>query len=411
MDDAIPKGKLKRTLSSGKILTRLGTNQLGYYLKKPFLSGKRKADLQKEKDVENAKIVFNGLSLLRGTALKAAQMLSFESDVIPQELRKELEKSYNQVPPINRALARKIITNNLEAAPEEVFKKFESTAFAAASLGQVHHATTYDNEQLAVKIQYPDIAATISNDIRMLKGILRPMSQYEVIKTALNEIETVLLNETDYEKEAGNINFFKKNLNHDQVRVPQVYEQYTTGQVLAMSHMDGIILNRWLETAPDQDAKNRVAQTLHDIFVRGFYELKTIHADPNPGNFLVTNDNRICLLDFGCVRTFDDGFVALYQELIRTSPARDKDACRDLLQRIRLITPDLAPDIKDRLVDLFMDMGDWFSRLFWNRHLTLAPILILWSRAGRLGKICISFENISTVLPRNLFFSTEPGTG
>ena len=185
MNDTIPQGKFKRTISSGKMVTRLGTNQLGYYLKKPFLSKEKKYCLEKKKDIKNARILFNGLSLLRGTALKAAQMLSFESDVIPGAVRKELEKSYNQVPPINRALARKIILNNFKAPPEEVFEFFDSKAFAAASLGQVHHAKSCDGKEMAVKVQYPDIAKTISNDILLLKGILRPMSHYNIIKTAI----------------------------------------------------------------------------------------------------------------------------------------------------------------------------------------------------------------------------------
>lgn len=364
MDDSIPTGRITRTISSGKVITQLGKNQLKYYLKKPFLSTPKKAGLARRKDRENARIIFDGLSLLRGTALKAAQMLSLESDIIPETVRTELEKSYHQVPPINRALARKIIINNLNAPPEEVFKRFEPTAFAAASLGQVHHAVTHDDETLAVKIQYPDIAATISNDILLLKGVLRPMSRYDVIKAVLNEIETVLLNETDYAREGTNIDFFGQHLDMEQVLIPKIFPDYSTRQVLTMSHMPGTPLNQWMASNPGQEEKNSVAQTLHDIFIKGFYELNTLHADPNPGNFLVTDDLRVSLLDFGCVRKFDDRFIRMYQDLIRISPGSDKNACREMLERMKLVTPDLDPDIADQLIELFVSMGEWFGRLF-----------------------------------------------
>jgi predicted unusual protein kinase regulating ubiquinone biosynthesis (AarF/ABC1/UbiB family) len=364
MTDTIPTSKIGRTISSGKIAAKMGTKHLGFLMKKPFLS-KEKQDLsQKKKDRENAKILFNGLSMLRGTALKAAQMLSFESDYIPQSIIKELEKSYNQVPPINRALVRKIIINNFNSPPEKVFKSFDSKAFAAASLGQVHLAESKNNQALAVKIQYPDISRTISNDIRMLKTILRPMHEYAIIKIALDEIEDVLLDETDYEKESANIEFFRENLKNKNVIIPQIYPDLTTKNVLSMSHMNGLILNEWLQTNPDQESKTIVAQTLHDIFVEGFYELKKIHADPNPGNFLITKDLKIGLLDFGCVRSFGDDFIGLYQRLIYIGRGNDRKAYLDLLIRMRFISKDHDQDIKDKMVTLFMQLGEWISQLF-----------------------------------------------
>ena len=324
MTDPIPKSKIRRTISSGKIAAKMGTNHLGFLLKKPFLSKEKQALFQERKDTRNARILFNGLSLLRGTALKAAQMLSLENDYLPESIRKELEKSYNQVPPINRALVRKIITNNFNKPPEIVFESFDLKAFAAASLGQVHLARSKDGEELAVKIQYPDISQTISNDIQLLKTVLRPMAEYDIIKIALEEIKEVLLNETNYEKEGQNIKYFRENLKNDRVLIPEIFHELTTKNVLSMSCMKGQILNEWLETCPDLESKTIIAQTLHDIFVEGFYELKQIHADPNPGNFLVTDDLKISLVDFGCVRSFDDKFIQLYQKLIGIGAGNEK---------------------------------------------------------------------------------------
>lgn len=364
MTDIIPTSKIKRTISSGKTMAKMGTNHLEYLLKKPFMSKKEQVLSKKENSLKNAKILFNGLSLLRGTALKAAQMLSLEKDYFSKSISKEFEKSYNQVPAINRALVRKIITSDFNTTPENVFASFDSKAFAAASLGQVHLAKSRDGKDLAVKIQYPDISRTISNDIQLLKIMLRPMAEYDIIKIALDEIHEVLLNETDYKKEEQNISYFNKNMKNDRVMIPEIYPDLSTRHVLSMSFMKGQVLNQWLETSPDLESRTIIAQTLHDIFLEGFYELKLMHADPNPGNFLVTDDLKIALLDFGCVRAFDNQFIELYQKLIQISASNDKQAYFELLTRMRLVSPDLDPDIQDQILTLFMKMGEWLSKLF-----------------------------------------------
>ncbi|MBU1341102.1 MAG: AarF/ABC1/UbiB kinase family protein [Proteobacteria bacterium] len=404
MTDTIPKSKITRTISSGKIAVKMGTNHLGFLIKKPFLSKENQTISQEKKDVKNARILFNGLSLLRGTALKAAQMLSLESDMIPETIRKELEKSYNQVPPINRALVRKIITNNFNAPPENIFESFEATAFAAASLGQVHHARSKDGEDLAVKIQYPDISQTISNDIRLLKTVLRPLPEYAIIKIALEEIHDVLLDETDYEKEGKNIEYFSQNLKNDRVSIPELYSDLTTKNVLSMSFMKGMMLNRWLETRPGRKDRTIIAQTLHDIFIEGFYKLKQIHADPNPGNFIIMDDLKIGLIDFGCVRSFDDEFILLYQKLIRIGAGNDKNEYIDLLTRMKLITSDLDPDIKEEMVALFMKIGDWFSQLFREEEFDFGANQKFMEDGRKIGRQMHRFrKHIHNITPEFIF--------
>ena len=135
-----------------------------------------------------------------------------------------VQKSYNQVPPINRALVRKIIQNNFHKAPEEVFAEFDPTAFAAASLGQVHRATAKDGSPLAIKVQYPNMKATIRNDIQIVKTALRPMRDYDLFLPALEEIEERLLEETDYLQEAKNTQFFKDKLQLENVIVPNIFQ-------------------------------------------------------------------------------------------------------------------------------------------------------------------------------------------
>ena len=280
MSDDIPTGKWERSLSGGKTALKIGGKVLKYLSEKPFLAEDQRQSARESLDRESAEILFKGLSVLRGTALKIGQMLSLELDALPSEVRRELEKSFNQAPPINRALVRKVIVNNLGMAPEQAFRSFDLTAFSAASLGQVHRAVALTGEPLAVKIQYPGIGDTIESDIAMIKGVVKSMPSYHLVLPVLDEIRSRLVEETDYEQEAENTVYFGSHLRVPGVRVPLVFRETTTTQVLSLSYMDGFPLNVWLKQAPAREDRDRVAQLLYDIFIHSLYELNTIHADP-----------------------------------------------------------------------------------------------------------------------------------
>lgn len=404
MENKMPTSRLSRTVSTGKVAAKMGGNQLRYLVKRPFLSSEKNKKSRGKRDEKNAKALFQGLSLLRGTALKAAQMLSFEHEVLPDSFQQELEKSYHQVPPINRALVRKILINNLGEPPEKLFKQFEPLAFAAASLGQVHRALSLDGKSLAVKVQYPDMAKTIDNDIRLINTLARPMADYPLIKTALDEIRGVLLAETDYEKEAANIRFFHGNLNLPGVKVPKTVPDLSTGQILTMSLLEGQVLSEWLKTDPDQDSRNQVAQTLNDIFIKGLYELNLIHADPNPGNFLVMENLDIGLLDYGCVRAVGQDFVTLYRELIRLGGTRDFTGYQELLARMKFIPRDMDPVVRDQMITGFMDMGDWFSQMFSTPYFDFGANPDLMAQGRQIGTKMQKFRgHIQGFMPEFVF--------
>ena len=175
MMNSTPTTKLGRAMVGGKTAAKTGGALLGYYAKRPFLSSQRRR-IERTKAQENsARSLFSGLTLLKGTALKVAQQLSLETDMLPEAVCRELSRAYHQVPPINKALVRKVVQKELGAAPEALFKSFDLEAFAAASLGQVHRATAEDGRRLAIKIQYPGIADTIENDMALVRQMLRPL--------------------------------------------------------------------------------------------------------------------------------------------------------------------------------------------------------------------------------------------
>ncbi len=359
----IPQGKLRRSAIGSKTAFKVGGKLLGYYAKRPFLSDSGKYLAKKQMEEESAAILFNALSMLKGTAVKIAQMLSFELDIIPESICKELTKSYNKLPPMNQAMVRKTVANAFLQPLETVFKSFDTRAFAAASLGQVHSAVTGDNTPLAVKVQYPGIAKSISADMQLVGQILRPLAEYDMILPALEEIEQRLAEEIDYRQEAENIEWFAGRMPENGFYMPEVKKEFCTDTVLSMTLLKGLPLNEWLKTAPGQDARDTIAGRLHDFFLYCFYDLNCIHADPNPGNFIIDDDLNVGIVDFGCVRHFDPEFVEKYRQLIRALTNRDSDTHMRMFREFDLLKGELDPSSEEILRDTVSGFSDWYSQL------------------------------------------------
>lgn len=360
----IPTGKIGRALSGGRTAARMGRHAIGYYAKRPFLSAQERSDAREKATREGARALFQGLGLLKGTALKMAQMLSLELDILPDAVRRELSKSYHQVPPINQALARKVVQDGLGQPPEALFERFDAKAFAAASLGQVHQAALGDGQDLAVKIQYPGIAGTIKSDVDLLRRLLGAVFEDHQLIPTLNEVAARLREEVDYLQEADNLAFFARHLAMDGVRIPRVLPDLTARTVLTTTMMPGKPLDLWLQEGPSQDARDTVAQTLNDMVVRGLYELNAIHADPNPGNYIIADDLTIGLVDFGCIKRLDPVFIEQYRQLSRAAAHHDLTAHKAAIIQLGMIPADADRSVRE-MVDQVADVaGSWFQRLF-----------------------------------------------
>lgn len=362
--DDIPLGKLSRALTGGRTAAKVGGKMIGYYAKRPFLSGPARRTAREKISRESAQTLFQGLSLLKGTALKMAQMLSLEMDLLPEEVCRELAKAYHGVPPINRSLVRKVIQDGLGRPPEAIFSQFDADAFAAASLGQVHRAVNGDGRELAVKIQYPGIGKTIRNDISLMGNLFALIIQGDLLHPTLAEIAARLREEVDYLREADNLAFFRKHLIMEGVRIPRALPHLTSTTVLTTTMMPGKPLDQWLEDHPGQEARDLIAQKLSDLVLKGLYELHVIHADPNPGNFIIAEDLTIGLVDFGCVKRLDPEFVEQYRQLALAA-AHDNQALHfDLMIQLGLIPPDLDGPTRQKVEEMSGAAGAWFSRLF-----------------------------------------------
>lgn len=298
----------------GKTLIKIGATRSKGALKKMLSSDQNKQSIQYHTHEETAKIIIEALGELKGVSVKIAQQVMLALPFLPQNYLEHIGKSFNAVPPINRALIRKIIKQELNGYPEEIFETFDTTPFGSASLGQVHKAE-YKGETVAVKVQYPGIANSIHTDMGMVKFMLQRFAKGQNIDHLIEEINQRLYEEVDYCFEANNVIFFKNTVVHPNIVIPNIYPELSTSKVLVCSYIEGCSLMDFLKSKPAQTQRNHYAQILFDTFFSTLYQLKAIHADPNPGNFIFMQDGKLGLIDFGCIKYVDHQFLTQYNHL------------------------------------------------------------------------------------------------
>ena len=335
-----PSGKIQR----GKILAStgltVGKNYARYYAKRSVTDDRESA--RRKLNRQNAAAVFKDFTKLRGTALKLAQSLSMDTGVLPDEFIEVMAQAQYQVPPMNRALVRAQIRRELGRTPEALFKRFDDQAVAAASIGQVHLATGRDGQQLAVKLQYPNVRETIQSDLGMARVIFRPLFKGEDIDAYCNEIRDRLLEETDYRQEGRHIELCA-HLYGDDARVvmPQWLPKLSSERILTMTYVDGLHLNTFLATDPTQERIDHFGQLLwdfiHDQVERRIY---TFHADIHPGNFLFRDDDRLGIIDYGCVKDFPPNFLDACIRMLAAHVAADDEAIRACYCEVGILDPD-----------------------------------------------------------------------
>jgi len=351
--DRIPTSKIQR---ASKLITtgvKIGGNYLKYYGEKITNPESARDNL----NTNNAEDIYDGLKNLKGSALKFAQMLSMEKNFLPQAYVEKFSLSQFSVPPLSAPLVIKTFRKYFGKSPLDMFDTFDANAINAASIGQVHKATA-DGKDLAVKIQYPGVAESISSDLSLVKPIAMAMFNIQAKDSDkyFKEVETKLFEETNYTLELAQSNEVAKACAHiPNLRFPKYYSEYSCERVLTMDWMTGKHLSEWVKTNPTQESANKVAQALWDFYMFQVHQLKKVHADPHPGNFLVDDQENLIAIDFGCMKAIPDSFYEPYFELA------DQD---------KLNNPEL---FRQRLIDLeiLLDKDTptetaFFSQLFYE---------------------------------------------
>lgn len=286
----------------------------------------------KDRNAGDASALAGVLGNLKGPLVKVAQLMATIPDLLPPEYAAELQKLQSEAPPMGWVFVKRRMA--AELGPDWVgrFADFERTAAAAASLGQVHRATSHDGKALACKLQYPDMASIVEADLQQLKFLFAVHRQMDgVIDTSevSNEIAERVREELDYVREAGHIRLYRDILkNQPLVRVPDVFSDLSTRRLLTMGWLEGKKLLAFKDH--DLETRNRLATAMFTAWWLPFSRYGVIHGDPHLGNYTVFEENGraggINLLDYGCVRIFPPRFVGgvvdLYQGLRTDDPAR-----------------------------------------------------------------------------------------
>jgi predicted unusual protein kinase regulating ubiquinone biosynthesis (AarF/ABC1/UbiB family) len=294
----------RRALKFATMGAGVAGSYLGYILQRAFVGEAKSQNKLKSTHAKAARRMRDDFQTMRGPAMKLGQTLSLQAGLLPDETLAELASLQMEAPGMHPSLVGIQIKRSLGKEPEEIFAKFEPKPFAAASLGQVHHARTHSGENVVVKIQYPGIRETVENDFKWFRKLTKPaQASGHLPKHAIDEMERQMIAETDYRTEADNIEFFQKSLAPlPFVTVPRVLRALSSEKVLTMSFVQGRHLQQFLERRPSQKVRDQLGTNLFDLFYFQILNVGAFHADPHWGNYLFNDDATIGLIDFGCAK-------------------------------------------------------------------------------------------------------------
>lgn len=358
--DSIPTTKTQRSAKFVKTGFQIGGNYIKHYSKKLF-----NPDLDREElNEDNATDIYKSLGELKGSALKIAQMLSMDKNVLPRSYVDKFTQSQYNAPPLSGPLIVRTFTKQLGKAPEKIFDKFNTSSTHAASIGQVHEAML-NGKKLAIKIQYPGVADSISSDLKLVKPFafrLLGMSEKE-LNIYVAEVEERLLEETDYELEVRrSIQFSEACKNLDNIVFPTYYPEYSGKRIITMDWIEGKHLKEFLRTNPSQELKNKIGQALWDFYNFQQHELRAVHADPHPGNFLITEDEKLGVIDFGCIKELPDDFYEPFFSLVSAGILDDKQKTIDAFRKLDMIFKTDTPAQVEFYYKAYREMISLFAR-------------------------------------------------
>jgi len=328
----------------------------------------------------NAMRVTEQLSRLRGAAMKLGQMISLDAgDVLPAELTAILSKLRDSAHFMPPAQLQRVLDTEWGAGWRRHFKHFEATPIAAASIGQVHRATLPDGRVLAIKVQYPGIAASIDADVDNVGSLLRLSSLLPAsmdIAPLLSEAKRQLHEEADYLREADQMRRYQSLLADDPAFIlPAPVAELSGKNVLAMDFIKGQPIET-LETAP-QETRDAVMSALITLTLRELFEFGYMQTDPNFANFRwQAESQRIVLLDFGAARAVPPHIVAAYRDLMAAGLTEDRTALRAALLSIGFVAPatlDRHSPAIDAMIDILIEhlgkpgLFDFADRSFVDR--------------------------------------------
>jgi len=348
---------------------------------------------------ERIRMVFESLG---PTFIKFGQLMSLRGDLIPVELIREMEKLQDNVPPFKEETARSIVEQELEKDPDAVFSRFDGMPLAAGSIAQVHRAVLQDGREVVVKIQRPQIAATIQTDVEILHHLATLMEKYipdlqvyNLVKV-VEEFSRAIEMELNFLHEAAQIERFRTYYGElESIHVPFCCRNISTRKLLVMEYIEGVKISQTDTLSSRNHDLERIAHSGADIVLSQIFEKGFFHADPHAGNILVMSDGRICFLDYGMMGKLSPATKKLLTSMLIGGVFKDSEfIMRNVLRmcesRGDVNQRKLESDISEIVDQLFYQDMEYIDiqyllqsilRLFPENHLILPADMYLLARA------------------------------
>jgi len=361
--DQIPITKIQRATKIVKTGAKVGVNYIKYYGNRIT---QEEEEAKKTLNNANADDIYDGLKNLKGSALKVAQMLSMEKSIMPAAYVEKFSLSQFSVPPLSPALVNKTFRKYFGKSAHEIFDKFDATSVNAASIGQVHQAEK-EGKKIAVKIQYPGVAGSISSDLSLIKPIAIRMFNIKGKDSDkyFKEVEEKLIDETNYILEVDQSIEIAKACKHiPNMKFPEYYKEYSTDRIISMEWMNGLHLTEFAAQNSDPVLANKIGQALWDFYMYQIHVLRKMHADPHPGNFLVSKEEDLIALDFGCMKSLPDEFYYPYFTLSEKENINNKSLFEKKLYELEILRSDDSKKELDFFKEVFYDLLSLFTQPF-----------------------------------------------
>ena len=353
------KSFASRSIKLLGLAAQVGREELTQSLKEKFNRGMEEmAPGRLKTRIEQAKLIAESLSQLKGAAMKAGQLLSLDaSDFFPPEAIEILSKLQGKAEPVPWAEMREVVVSDLGEEKLSQLEDLQKTAAASASIGQVHKAKLF-NEEVAIKIQYPGVADSIDSDLKILKTMAQGLATVAGKKMSLEELfkelADVLKQEADYELEFANMEKFRNLASGiPELIVPIPVASHSAKHVLTMSWENGVTITDWLKSQPTMKDRETVARLILDLYCKEFFEWGLVQTDPNFGNFLVQTDPlKLVLLDFGAALAYTSEFRREYVALLQTLATLDRQKIVRAFVDFGLMDPRESDEAKELFFEL-----------------------------------------------------------
>jgi predicted unusual protein kinase regulating ubiquinone biosynthesis (AarF/ABC1/UbiB family) len=270
----------------------------------------RRAALDEQFAIRTAEDVAKELGEMKGVLMKAGQLISFIFEALPDEAQAALATLQADATPMAPSLAAGVVEGDLGKQPERIFRDWTDLPVAAASIGQVHRATTPDGRVVAVKVQYPGVHEAIESDLDAAEVMYAMFSAMMLkgldVNALVDELRGRMREELDYTLEAKNVTEFEERFaGHPWVRIPKLVPEYSTARLLTTEWVDGMSFDE-LRNEPTE-TKQRAAEVLWRFAQRAIHQYGIFNGDPHPGNYKFHHDGSITFLDYGLVKRWSPG--------------------------------------------------------------------------------------------------------